>query len=316
MIEATNLVKTYGATRAVDDVSFRVEKGEVVGLLGPNGAGKSTAMRILTCYIAPDSGEATVGGYSILAQSLDVRRVLGYLPESAPLYHDMNCIDYLGFVADIHQLGPKKQSRISEMVEVTGLKEVVYKDIGELSKGYRQRVGLATAMIHDPEYLILDEPTTGLDPNQIVEIRNLIRKIGHERNKCIILSTHILPEVEVTCDRAIIIDNGKIIAEGTTAELTGFARGADVYHVTLVGNRTRLESALGKFASIANFKLENEIDINRLSYAITASVDKDISEDIFDLAVANGFKLTELRRDTARLEDIFRTLTTKEEALK
>lgn len=316
MIEVKNLVKTYGATRAVDNVSFKVDKGEVVGLLGPNGAGKSTTMRILTCYIAPDSGYASVGGYNILNQSLDVRRILGYLPESAPLYPDMNCIDYLGFIADIHGLGAKKQARIDEMIQITGLKEVVYKDIGELSKGYRQRVGLATALIHDPEYLILDEPTSGLDPNQIVEIRNLIRKIGHERDRCVILSTHILPEVEVTCDRAIIINDGKVIAEGTTAELTGFARGSDVYHLTLIGNRNRIEMALSKFPPIASFKLNMEYDTGRYSYLITSSMDKDISEEIFDMVVSNGFKMTELHRETARLEDIFRTLTIKEEMAK
>jgi ABC-2 type transport system ATP-binding protein len=316
MIEASHLLKTYGATRAVDDVSFKIKKGEVVGLLGPNGAGKSTTMRILTCYIAPDSGTATVGGYSILNQSLDVRRILGYLPESAPLYPDMNCVDYLSFIADIHGLGAKKQARIDEMVETTGLKDVVYKDIGELSKGYRQRVGLATALIHDPEYLILDEPTSGLDPNQIVEIRNLIKAIGHERDRCVILSTHILPEVEVTCDRAIIINDGKVIAEGTTAELTGFARGADVYHVTIQGNQNRIELVLSKLDALANFKLDNELGPNLHAYQITASVDKDISEEIFDMAVANGFKLTELHRETARLEDIFHTLTVKEEGAK
>ena len=312
MIEAKNLVKTYGSTRAVDDISFTIQKGEVVGLLGPNGAGKTTAMRMLTCYIAPDSGNATVGGYSILTQSLDVRRVLGYLPESAPLYSDMNVLDYLSFIADIHGLGMKKQSRIDDMVAVTGLNAVVYKDIGELSKGYRQRVGLATSMIHDPEYLILDEPTSGLDPNQIVEIRNLIRRIGHDRDKCIILSTHILPEVEVTCDRAIIIHDGKIIAEGTTAELTGLARGSDIYHVGVVGNKNLIESTFMGIKWIANFKVTSEDASDRLTYQITVSADRDVSEEIFDCAVSKGFKLTELRRDTAKLEDIFHTLTTKE----
>ncbi len=314
MIDVKNLYKAYGSTLAVNDVSFTINKGEVVGLLGPNGAGKTTAMRMLTCYIAPDSGEATVGGYSILNQSLDVRRILGYLPESAPLYQDMNVIDYLEFIADIHQLGTRKKDRIDEMVDVTGLKAVVYKDINELSKGYRQRVGLASAMIHDPDYLILDEPTTGLDPNQIVEIRNLIREIGHERDKCIILSTHILPEVEVTCDRAIIIHEGKIIAEGTTSELTGFARGADIYHVGVMGDRSAIEQVFTGFEDIAGFDVETDTDDGGIRYHITSSTDKDISEAIFDLAVSNGFKLTELRRDVASLEDIFRILTTKEVA--
>lgn len=314
MIEVKNLSKAFGSTLAVRNISFTVNKGEVVGMLGPNGAGKSTAMRLLTCYLAPDAGEATVGGYSILTQSLEVRSILGYLPESAPLYTDMNAIDYLSFIADIHGLGVKKQGRIDDMVEVCGLKEIVYKDISEISKGYRQRVGLASSMIHDPDYLILDEPTTGLDPNQIVEIRNLIRELGKDR--CVILSTHILPEVEVTCDRVIIINDGKIIAEGTTAELTGFARGADVYHVGVVGNRNKIETAFSEIDSIANFQVHHEHSPDRMLFHLTAGVDRDISEEIFDAAVASGFKLTELRRETARLEDIFRTLTTKEVAAK
>jgi len=312
MIEVKNLVKTYGATRAVDDISFKIEKGEVVGLLGPNGAGKTTAMRILTCYIAADDGDATVGGYSVLTRPLEVRKILGYLPESAPLYQDMNVIDYLTFIADIHQMGAARAGRIDEMVAVCGLNEVVYKDIGELSKGYRQRVGLASALIHDPAYLILDEPTTGLDPNQIVEIRNLIREIGHREDKCVILSTHILPEVAVTCDRAIIIHQGKIIAEGTTAELASFARGSDVYHVGALGSRQKVEKSFSGNPLIAGFVTADGGDGNALKYRLTSSADRDISEQIFDLAVSNGFKLTELHREVASLEDIFRTLTTTE----
>jgi len=311
MIEVTNLFKHYGATKAVDDISFTINKGEIVGLLGPNGAGKTTAMRMLTCYISPDAGDATVGGYSILNQSLDVRRILGYLPESAPLYQDMNVIDYIEFIADIHGMGLAKKDRIDHMVDVCGLKSVVYKDINELSKGYRQRVGLASAMVHDPEYLILDEPTTGLDPNQIVEIRNLIRKIGHEGDKCIVLSTHILPEVEVTCDRAIIINQGKIIAEGTTTELTGFARGADVYHIGAIGKKSEIEAAFDGMSDLASFSLSEEED-GRYTYDLTSTADRDISEDLFDLAVSTKFKLVELRREVASLEDIFHTLTTKE----
>lgn len=312
MIEVKNLFKSYGSTKAVDDISFTINKGEIVGLLGPNGAGKTTVMRILTCYISPDSGEASIGGYSILNQSLDVRRITGYLPEAAPLYQEMNVVDYLGFIADIHGLGVKKKSRIEEMIDITALNEVVFKDIHELSKGFRQRVGLATAMIHDPDYLVLDEPTTGLDPNQIVEIRNLIREIGHDRNKCIILSTHILPEVEATCDRAIIIDEGKIIAEGTTTELSGFARGSDVYHVGVIGNANIVESALKTNDKIADFNLREDLGENRLIYDVTSNSDQDISEEIFDMAVKSGFKLTRLTRKVASLEDVFRTLTTRE----
>lgn len=316
MIEVKNLLKTYGSTRAVDDISFTINKGEVVGLLGPNGAGKTTTMRILTCYISPDSGMASVGGYSVIDQSLDVRRILGYLPEAAPLYQEMNVIDYLGFISDIHGLGAAKKGRIEAMVETTGLSGVVHKDINELSKGYRQRVGLATAMIHDPEYLILDEPTTGLDPNQIVEIRNLIRKIGHDRNRCVILSTHILPEVEATCDRAIIINDGKIIAEGTPTELSGFAHGSDVYHVDAIGNSNIIEAAFKSNSKISSFTLKSDSGNNHLVYDITSASNQDISEEIFDLAVSKGFKLTRLHREVASLEDIFRTLTIGEAGVK
>jgi len=312
MIEVNDLHKSYGSTRAVDGISFTIDRGEVVGLLGPNGAGKSTAMRMLTCYIAPDAGDAMVGGYSILTQSLDVRRILGYLPESAPLYADMNVIDYLGFIADIHQLGDKKKSRLDEMVTTCGLDAVVYKDINELSKGYRQRVGLASAIIHDPDYLILDEPTTGLDPNQIVEIRNLIRRIGHEGEKCIVLSTHILPEVEATCDRAIIINNGKIVAEGTTDELTTFARGSDIYMIGLRGDKSAIENSLNTHESIASYRYMKSVDEEPYIYHITSSAAHDISEELFDMAVANGYKMTQLKREIARLEDIFRTITTRE----
>jgi len=312
MIEVKDLYKAYGSTKAVDGISFTINKGEVVGLLGPNGAGKTTAMRMLTCYITPDAGDATVGGHSILTQPLDVRRKIGYLPESAPLYVDMNVVDYLTFIAEIHELGKGTKGRLDEMVDVCGLKAVVFKDIAELSKGYRQRVGLASAMIHDPDYLILDEPTTGLDPNQIVEIRNLIREIGHGRDKAVVLSTHILPEVEVTCDRAIIINDGKIIAEGTTSELTGFARGADVYHVSMMGERSAIENSLVACEAVQNLEFKETEGDSRHTYRLTSSADTDISENIFDIAVRDGYKLTGLTRDVASLEDIFRTLTTKE----
>ena len=312
MIEVKDLYKAYGSTKAVDGISFKIEKGEVVGLLGPNGAGKTTCMRMLTCYITPDAGDATVGGHSILTQSLEVRKKIGYLPESAPLYTDMNVVDYLTFIAEIHELGANTRDRVGEMVDVCGLKSVVYKDINELSKGFRQRVGLASTMIHDPDYLILDEPTSGLDPNQIVEIRNLIREIGHKREKAVVLSTHILPEVEVTCDRAIIINDGKIIAEGTTNELTGFARGADVYHVKMLGERKSIESSFKSSQMVQSLEYIDAYGSNGHAFRLTSKSDDDISENIFDIAVRDGYKLIGLSRDIASLEDIFRTLTTKE----
>ena len=312
MIEVKDLYKAYGPTKAVDGISFKIEKGEVVGLLGPNGAGKTTCMRMLTCYITPDAGDATVGGHSILTQSLEVRKSIGYLPESAPLYTDMNVVDYLTFIAEIHELGANTRDRVGEMVDVCGLKSVVYKDISELSKGFRQRVGLASTMIHDPDYLILDEPTSGLDPNQIVDIRNLIREIGHKREKAVVLSTHILPEVEVTCDRAIIINDGKIIAEGTTDELTGLARGADVYHVKMLGERKSIENSFKSSQMVQSLEYIDAFGSNGHAFRLTSKSDNDISENIFDIAVRDGYKLIGLSRDIASLEDIFRTLTTKE----
>jgi len=218
-IEVSNVIKTYGEQRALDEVSFSIEKGEIVGLLGPNGAGKSTLMKIITCFIPPDSGEVKVYGYDIFEESLQVREKVGYLPEHNPLYLDMFVKEYLEFVAGIHKLGKNTRKRIEEMIELTGLQLEQKKKIGALSKGYRQRVGLAQALIHDPEVLILDEPTSGLDPNQIQDIRNLIRSIGSQ--KTVMLSTHIMQEVEAICDRAIIINKGKIVADDSLEKLGG-----------------------------------------------------------------------------------------------
>ena len=215
MIEAKNLTKRFGDTLAVDTISFTVNKGGIVGLLGPNGAGKTTTMRILTCYLAADSGTATIAGKNVFTQSLEVRRCIGYLPENNPLYTEMGVVDYLKFIAQIRHIPRKKiKTQVKEMVEVCGLEPVLNKKIDELSKGFRQRVGLAQAMIHNPEVLIFDEPTVGLDPNQIVEIRELIKRMGAE--KTVILSSHILPEVSATCKQVIIMNRGRIVASGTT----------------------------------------------------------------------------------------------------
>jgi ABC-2 type transport system ATP-binding protein len=306
MIEAKNLCKSFGPTKAVNDVSFTVEKGEVVGLLGPNGAGKTTTMRLLTCFLAPDSGTATVGGHDILKDPLNVRASLGYLPEGAPLYSDMGVLDYLRFISDIHGMGKEAKSvRLKEMISVCGLRSVIHKNVGELSKGYRQRLGLAAAIIHDPEILILDEPTSGLDPKQNREIRQLIRRIGQE--KCVILSTHILSEVEVTCDRAIIISNGKITAEGTVEELSRMARGADIYYVTFRGDISRIREYLSNFKTIE--KYDEGKHNGGYSFVLSSGTTDDISEEIFDLAVDGGFKLTHLSREEARLEESFLALT-------
>lgn len=216
-IKVENLTKIYGAQKAVNNISFEVSAGNIVGFLGPNGAGKSTTMKMLTTYILPTSGKAYIGGTEVTADPQLVKSKVGYLPESNPLYYDMYVREYLDFVADVHNLGAKKDARVSEMIELTGLTKEVKKKIGSLSKGYKQRVGIAQAMIHNPDVLILDEPTTGLDPNQIVEIRNLITTIGKE--KTVLLSTHIMQEVEAMCNRVIIINNGQIVADNLIGEI-------------------------------------------------------------------------------------------------
>jgi ABC-2 type transport system ATP-binding protein len=219
MISVNNVSKLYGDFRAVNDISFVIRRGEITGLLGPNGAGKTTTLRMLTCYLPPDAGKISVGDHPVDREPLEVKRMIGYLPESAPLYADMMVRDYLAYVGRLRGVGD--DSRLRDVAAMCGIGEVMHKNIGELSKGYRQRVGLAHAMMHDPEILILDEPTSGLDPNQIVEIRKLIKEIG--KKKTVILSTHILSEVEATCDRVIIIDHGRIVADSRTAELKAAA---------------------------------------------------------------------------------------------
>jgi ABC-2 type transport system ATP-binding protein len=227
-INVKNITKLYGSQKALDNVSFSINPGEICGFLGPNGAGKSTMMKILTCFIPPSSGEASVCGFDILENSIDVRRKIGYLPENNPLYLEMYVREYLDFIAGIHQIKHKREERISEMIALTGLSLEQKKKIGALSKGYRQRVGLAQVLIHDPEVLILDEPTSGLDPNQLIEIRNLILAIGKE--KTVMLSTHIMQEVEAICDRTIIINRGKIVADDKTSNLiSGHHKLEDVF---------------------------------------------------------------------------------------
>ena len=309
MIKIRNLTKRYGATVAVNNISFDVEASEVLGLLGPNGAGKTTTMRILTCYMPADSGTATVAGFDIHEQSLEVRKRLGYLPESAPLYMDMGVVDYLAFVAEVREIpASKRSSRIKEMIEICGLERVVKKDIGELSKGYRQRVGLAQALIHDPDILILDEPTAGLDPNQIVEIRDLIKSLGAE--KTVILSTHILPEVEATCNRAVIINEGVIVASGTTEELTRMGKGEDLVYVRIRGPKEQIEVQLSQMPQVASFKALGESEPELHGYAVKSVNGEDISEDLFRMVAGSNWTLTELRKETASLEDVFRQLTT------
>lgn len=309
MIAVENLTKSYGNNRALKGVSFSIDKGEIVGFLGPNGAGKSTTMKILTCYMPADSGRATVAGYDTIEESLEVRRHIGYLPENAPLYTDMPVVDFLNFTGSMRGMrGDKLKKRVKNVVERTGLVTAVSKNIGQLSKGYRQRVGLAQALIHEPDILILDEPTSGLDPNQIVEIRDLIREIGRE--KTVILSTHILPEVTATCDRAVIISDGQVVASGTPQELMKRGSGTSGITTTIRGPQPDVEH---KLAALPGVDLVRELERDDASGRVRLHVEStqagDLAEQIFRCCVDNRWILTELRQDVASLEDVFAELT-------
>ena len=310
MIEVRNLTKRYGPTVAVDNVSFDAKSGEVLGFLGPNGAGKTTTMRILTCYLSADEGTVKVAGYDVFEESFEVRKRIGYLPESAPLYTDMGVIDYLKFIAEIRDI-PKSQrsQRIKDVVDICGLEKMIQKDIGELSKGYRQRLGLAQSLIHDPPILVLDEPTSGLDPNQIIEIRNLIREIGKE--KMIIFSTHILSEVSATCGRILIINDGQIVANGTPDELAGRAQGEEVVHISIRGPREEIEAKLEELSIVSDFK-RVESDDGVCGYQIVSQKGKNTAEELFHFVVQNHWSLTELRQEAISLEDVFLQLTGNE----
>ena len=310
MIDVEHISKSFGPTQAVKNVSFNVSKGEVVGFLGPNGAGKSTTMRILTCYLPADEGTARVAGFDVSTHSLDVRKRIGYLPENNPLYMDMGVLESLQFIAALREVPhASRRPKIKQVIEMCGLEPIMNKDIGELSKGFRQRLGLAQALIHDPDILILDEPTIGLDPNQIIEIRNLIKSIGKE--KTIILSSHILPEVAATCDRVLIINRGEIVGSGTPEELAAMAKGGQTIYVCIRGPlpdiKTKL-SAMGRVREIAVLGEEN--GLNRLS--LTTDGTTNLCEEIFVMVAQNGWSLSELYRGTITLEDVFRELTTGE----
>lgn len=299
-----NLTKAYGVQRAVDDISFEVKTGEILGFLGPNGAGKTTTMKIITGYLEGDSGEVTIGGHSV--KSGDTKGFIGYLPEHNPLYLEMPVMDYLGFCASIQGMDKMAiPTRAREMVKVCGLNAEKHKKIGELSKGYRQRVGLAQAMIHDPEILILDEPTTGLDPNQIVEIRELIKDIGRE--KTVILSTHILPEVEATCDRILIINKGSIVADGTAATLRKQAQGKQVLHTRIEDGE--INSIFEKLKTLPTVSMVDIIDASSNRFEIQSHQDAVSNREIYNLCVKNKWALTEMVPFETRLEDIFRDLT-------
>lgn len=302
MVSVNNLVKTYGSQRAVDGISFEAKKGEILGFLGPNGAGKSTTMKILTCYLPKTSGEASVCGLDVEKDSLEVRKKIGYLPEHNPLYKDMYVREYLECMAGANGVKNAK-ARVSDLVEQTGLTKESHKHIGALSKGYRQRVGLAQAMLHNPEVLILDEPTSGLDPNQLVEIRSLIKEIGKE--KTVIFSTHIMQEVQALCDRVVIIANGKLVADDDIATLQSRVTGESVIHVEFASGNGQMD-ALKRLNGVK--KVESTKG-QPGCFSITASKKLDIRPDIFKYAVDNKFIILEMRQELSSIEDVFQSLT-------
>lgn len=308
MITIRNLTKLYGNTRAVDDISFEINKGEILGFLGPNGAGKTTTMRMLTCYLQPTSGSITVKDLAIEDNQLEIKKLIGYLPESAPLYPDMLVYDYLRFVASVRELeGTRADSRMKELAEMCGINEVMHKPINELSKGYKQRVGLAHAMMNDPEILVLDEPTSGLDPNQIVEIRDIIKRIGKE--KTVILSTHILTEAEATCDRIVIISNGRIVADGATSELKAEAGSDYVINISLQG--AEFDVVKDKLSSIdeVNGVVPVRQEDGIIDLHVACSGRKDMRPVIYEIIKKNDWHLLEFHKETRTLETVFRELT-------
>lgn len=307
-IQVNQLTKNYGLQKAIDQIDFKVKTGEILGFLGPNGAGKTTTMKILSCYMAPSDGNVTIGDYNIYDHPEEIKKRIGYLPENNPLYLDMPVLEYLAFVASIQGVNSSElDQRIRQTVAKCGLNQEKHKKIGELSKGYRQRVGLAQALIHDPEILILDEPTTGLDPNQIVEIRNLIREIGAE--KTVILSTHILPEVEATCDRILIISRGKIVADGTPDMLRNRSQSREIIKVQIKAPEQSVDEIYQIMMEMASVSLVDPIPDEENKFRIESKEGMSSKEDIFHLCVDKGWVLTELTPVETRLEDIFRDLT-------
>lgn len=298
-IVVKDITKIYGEQKALDTVSFEVRSGEIVGFLGPNGAGKSTMMKIITCFIPPTSGSVSVCGYDTAEESIKVRQNVGYLPENNPLYLDMYVKEYLEFIAGLHKVKNTK-AKIAEMIDITGLEVEQKKKIGALSKGYRQRVGLAQALIHDPNVLILDEPTSGLDPNQLTEIRALIKKIGKE--KTVMLSTHIMQEVEAVCDTVIIINKGKIVANSKASEIYKTTSSQQVFTVEF--GSSVAENMLMKIDGVISVEL-----VNDNIWEIHSRSDKDIRNDIFHFGVEHKIPVLTLQKQEQKLEDVFKQLT-------
>jgi ABC-2 type transport system ATP-binding protein len=302
-LKINSLTKTYGSQKAIDSISFEVNKGEVVGFIGPNGSGKSTTMKCICGILSPDSGSVEVAGIDVQNNPLAVKRIIGYLPENNPLYHEMYVKEYLIHIAHYYMKGKQIQKNVDEIVLNTGLGPESHKKIGELSKGYKQRVGLAQALVHDPEVLILDEPTTGLDPNQIVEIRSLISEFS--KNKTVLLSTHILQEVEAICDRVVIINQGIIVADGTTDIIRNSeSKGTQTIYIELNQEveTVRLHQIKG---------IEKVQRISEKEYLLAGTIQEDLRENIFNFAMENGLKLLTIQKKEETLEESFRKLTSK-----
>jgi ABC-2 type transport system ATP-binding protein len=311
VLQAEHLGKLYGEQWAVRDLSFGIGKGEIVGFLGPNGAGKSTTMKILTGFIPPSAGTASVCGLDVAGESLELRRRIGYLPEHNPLYLDLYVVEYLEFVARLFGL-PRKRERIREMIAMTGLEPERHKRIRQLSKGYRQRVGLAQAMINDPEVLILDEPTTGLDPNQLADIRELIRELGRE--KTVLLSTHIMQEVQALCDRVLIIHQGRLVADSPTEELAARASGAETlsirFKAPVPGEQLRSLPGVTAATAVAETAERAQAEDSASTWRLELGPgSEDVEEAVFKLAVDRGYTLLGSERSKQNLEDVFRALT-------
>ncbi len=299
-IVISNLTKTYGTQKAIDNISFQVNNNEIVGFLGPNGAGKSTTMKIVTGYLAADSGEASVNGINVNSEPIKAKQLIGYLPESNPLYYEMYVREYLEFIAGIHKITLGVKKRIEEVIDLTGLRPESKKKIGQLSKGYKQRVGLAAALIHDPEVLILDEPTSGLDPNQIVEIREVIRQLG--KNKTVLFSSHILQEVESTCDRVIIINKGNIVADDTLSNLRA---GNKTSHSIMVDFAEEVDGNLLR-------NLQGVVDVTEhkpSSFTLQTLDPELVRKNLLSFSLENNLNILSLKSEYKSLEDIFRNLT-------
>jgi ABC-2 type transport system ATP-binding protein len=312
MIQVEHLTKRYGPVTAIDDVSFDVEKGQIVGFLGPNGAGKSTTMKILSCFMPATGGTARVAGYDVFSQSMDVRRRIGYLPENAPLYQDLPVAAYLDFVAEIKGVGRSvRKARIADVMERCFIVDMQKRLIGKLSKGYRQRVGLAQALLGDPEVLILDEPTIGLDPRQIAEIRALIRSLAGQHT--VILSTHILPEVSMVCDGVVIINHGRIVAQGTQSELVEQFFPAARLEVEVAGPPDAVEAGIRALPGVIQVEARPSRD-GAAAFLVESPRDRDVRADVVQLVTGRGWKLLDLHQSGLSLEEVFIRVVAGEQA--